>query len=60
MLLEGQGDVESQAVLKASPFVGRGHDAASRTRDDHHVRARQGGTEFPGEAIQGVFHWRAC
>ncbi|MNI33576.1 hypothetical protein D3C73_875340 [compost metagenome] len=56
MLLEGQGDVESQAVIQARAFVGRRHDAAAGPGDHHQVRARQRGAEFPGHGVQRVLH----
>ncbi|MGF6486678.1 hypothetical protein ABH904_000451 [Pseudomonas frederiksbergensis] len=59
MLLEGQGDIESQAVFQAGTFMSRRHDAATGTGDDHHVRARQSGAKLSGQTIQWVFYRRA-
>ncbi|MNZ95789.1 hypothetical protein D3C78_1149570 [compost metagenome] len=56
MLFEGQGNVEPQAVCQSGTLMGGGHDAATGASDDHHVRARQRGTEFPGHAVERVFH----
>ncbi|MNN02517.1 hypothetical protein D3C81_1151790 [compost metagenome] len=60
MLLEGQGDVETEAVIPTGTFVGGSHDAAACASDDHQVRACQRGTEFPGHCIQRVFDGCAC
>ena len=59
VLLEGQGDVEAQAVIHPGTFVGRGHDAAAGTGDDHQVRAGEGGAQLPGQGVHGVFDRRA-
>ncbi|MCY1179291.1 hypothetical protein D9M73_196850 [compost metagenome] len=56
MLLEGQGDVEPQAVCQAGALVGGGHDAATGAGNDHHVRARQSGAEVPGHPVERMFH----
>ncbi|MNF80021.1 hypothetical protein D3C84_622520 [compost metagenome] len=56
MLFEGQGDVEAQTVIQAGTFVSRGHDATTSAGNNHHVRMRQRGTEFAGEAIQRMFY----
>ena len=39
VLLEGQGDIESQAVFQAGAFMGRRHDAAAGTGRALHMQA---------------------
>ncbi|MNH02892.1 hypothetical protein D3C79_621400 [compost metagenome] len=55
MLLEGQGNVETQAVFDTCAFVRGGHDAAASTGDDHQVGTCQGRTKLSGQCIHGVF-----
>lgn len=55
VLLERQGDVESQAVVAPCAFMGGGHDATAGAGDDHHVRAGQRRPQLSGQAIQRMF-----
>ncbi|MNV79062.1 hypothetical protein D3C71_1725960 [compost metagenome] len=60
MLLEWQGDIESEAVIPARTFVGGGHDAATGTGNDHQVRLREFFPQLPGLGIQRVFDRCSC
>ena len=53
-LLEGQGDVEAQAVVAPGALMGGGHDAAAGAGDHHQVVARQGGAQLQGHGVQRV------
>ncbi|CAH0319935.1 hypothetical protein SRABI06_05382 [Pseudomonas brassicacearum] len=59
MLLERQGDIESQAVFAPCAFMGGGHDATAGAGDDHHVRTGQCSPQFSGQAIQRMFDGRS-
>ena len=60
VLLEGQGDVEAQAVVDTGPFMGSRHDPAAGTGDHHQVRAGQGRAQLSRQGINGMFDRRSC
>ncbi|MNG25393.1 hypothetical protein D3C84_1102380 [compost metagenome] len=54
VLLEGQGDVQSKAVLQPRALMGCGHDAAAGAGDHHQVALGQLGAQLAGQREDGV------